>query len=272
MKKQFRTAMLSSICLLIVGVLSLTGVTYAWFSAGTDATIEGMDVTVTTSEGGIEVWDATNSKWASKITMSTGLTNVSPVSTANGVNFFTGTINEEDSNQIVTAASTTSNYYTNTLRIRNTGAEDLDINMAGSTITAKTWEEGDTFKDNAIFKAARIYIKYTKPAADEDSEDEVIEYFFAPHDDGTTYYGVKAASKGNGTDGADVYFDINTENATYTTAITPVGADECIISLPASGEVVEVYIAVWVEGQDPDCNNNTANGAFDILLQFTKAE
>ncbi len=53
MKKSFRKAMISTICMLIVGVMSLTGVTYAWFTAGTQATVSSFNVDVTAASGGL---------------------------------------------------------------------------------------------------------------------------------------------------------------------------------------------------------------------------
>lgn len=270
MKKQFRTAMLSTACMLIVAVMSLTGVTYAWFTAGNDARIDGMDVTVTSSDGGIEIWNETTNEWASRLTMSTGLASVKPVSTANGTTFFEASVNAENSSQIVSSTANPAYYYTKTLRVRNTGSDPITVNLAGTTITAKEWVEGEsTFENTDIFGAARIYIKYTIPAESEGGDATVVEYFFAPHDS-ATYYGIKEASKGKGEKNTDVYFTINAANEAYTKAITPVGATDCEIELPASGAPVDVYIAVWLEGQDPDCNNDNAGGAFDIVLQFTK--
>ena len=46
MKKTLRKAMLSTICMLIVAVMSLTGVTYAWFTMADNATVEGIEMNV----------------------------------------------------------------------------------------------------------------------------------------------------------------------------------------------------------------------------------
>ena len=46
MKKTLRRAMLSTICMLVVAVMSLTGVTYAWFSQSTTAKVDGMTMEI----------------------------------------------------------------------------------------------------------------------------------------------------------------------------------------------------------------------------------
>ena len=40
--------------MLVVAVLSLTGITYAWFTSGTTATVSGMKVEVAVADGGVQ--------------------------------------------------------------------------------------------------------------------------------------------------------------------------------------------------------------------------
>ena len=55
MKKTLRRAMLSTICMLVVAVMSLTGVTYAWFSQSTTAKVDGMEMNIGTAGAGLQV-------------------------------------------------------------------------------------------------------------------------------------------------------------------------------------------------------------------------
>ncbi len=55
MKKQIRKTLLSTMSMLLVGVLCLTGVTFAWFSMGTEAQVNNFDVNVELADGAILV-------------------------------------------------------------------------------------------------------------------------------------------------------------------------------------------------------------------------
>ena len=88
MKNNFRKAALSTICMLIVAVMSLTGVTYAWFTAGTTATVNGMQMQVSAADGGVQVSALTDSGWtnyAATVDLNTTLEEVKPVSSVDGL-------------------------------------------------------------------------------------------------------------------------------------------------------------------------------------------
>ena len=91
MSKTFRRAAMSSICMLIVAVMSLTGATYAWFTSGEKAVVEGMTMNINTADGGIQasIGNAETADWGSvlKLTNATKDT-VNPVSTVDAEAFF----------------------------------------------------------------------------------------------------------------------------------------------------------------------------------------
>ena len=71
MKNTFRKAALSTICMLIVAVVSLTGVTYAWFTQGTQATVSDFNVGVEASAGNLMIAQADGNgalTWGTAIT------------------------------------------------------------------------------------------------------------------------------------------------------------------------------------------------------------
>ncbi|MBR0450322.1 MAG: hypothetical protein IIX30_05865, partial [Clostridia bacterium] len=55
MKKQLRKAMICTVAMMLVAVLTLTGVTYAWFSTSNEATVDGITMQVAAYEGGIYI-------------------------------------------------------------------------------------------------------------------------------------------------------------------------------------------------------------------------
>lgn len=55
MKKQLRKAMICTVAMMLVAVLTLTGVTYAWFSESDSADVNGLDLSVVKTEGGVYI-------------------------------------------------------------------------------------------------------------------------------------------------------------------------------------------------------------------------
>lgn len=53
MKKQLRKAMICTIAMMLVAVVTLTGVTYAWFSESNAAVVDGVTIDVVTKAGGV---------------------------------------------------------------------------------------------------------------------------------------------------------------------------------------------------------------------------
>lgn len=260
MKNTMRKAMLSTIAMLVVAVMSLTGVTYAWFTAGEAAAVTGMSMEVTTADGGIEVREkGGDGIWKTTLELADAkLSSVKPVSSSNGVNFFTAAINPENAAQIATTAVDTNgvaaNVITRTLELRNTGVATVQVNLNGSEVVDKA--NASSGFDTDIYKAARVAIIVGQTT-----------YIWSSDATDASYFGVKAASGG-------VFFNAYEANASYTDTKVLTSIDDCKISLPGlvdgEAQTVEVKVVAWLEGQDTDCVNNNAGGAFDIKLNFKK--
>ncbi len=275
MKKTLRSAMISTIAMLVVAVVSLTGVTYAWFTQGSTATVNGMNIEVSVAEGGIQIREdqgGSKTPWASTLNLNTGLKNVNPVSSADGVNFFTVTMDDTDSSKYtVEGLGTTdkTNYViTKNLQLTNPGATDVTVvlNATNSTITSVE-NSSNNNTSTEIYKAARVALIVSAPAEGEGDEGELTTetytYIWTPHDG-------QYVALVNTTTTADDYSTAK-ENVSESVSIT--SADKCEINLLANpGEAenrfVNVTLVVWLEGQDGDCSNPNAGGAFDIALQF----
>ena len=173
MKNTFRKAALSTICMLIVAVMSLTGVTYAWFSQGTVSSVKGMSVEVEAAEGGIFI--ATNStstvpaadSFKSNITLNYanfgGADGVSPVSTAAGANeawkFYTGEL--LSTVEIKSVEDTTgTNFIKTFLFLRNPGETQLTLNLGTEEGFVTNIKNSDAESSKAIEDAARLGIRY----------------------------------------------------------------------------------------------------------------
>lgn len=263
MKNSMRRAMISTVCMLIVAVMSLTGVTYAWFTAGEQATVEGMQVHVTTSAGGIQVREksADNSNaWQTKLDLKTSVSSVAPLSSSDGTNFFSAIINENNTAEIAskTVSDTGNNVIIKEIQLGNSGKERIEVNLDGSTIGKVV----SGAVDNNIYKAARVAIIVNGTV-----------HIWAGKDNIEAYNAIVVASDTAGTGSTPVYFAAYDAVGTYTKSVTTTSESAIKITLPgvtAENEIqpVDVKIVVWLEGQDTDCINTNAGGAFNVTLNF----
>lgn len=277
MKKQFRTAMLSTACMLIVAVMSLTGVTYAWFTTGEKATVTGMNVTVDTADGGILV-SSNGTDWQQTLALAdVNKTSINPISTIDAVNFYTAVFSKTDNTKLITTSATSSDLSENTivqdLWLTTDSAKDVQINLAGTFFYDVA--NGEDGAATSIGQAARIAIfKYGT-----DGTSTTLLGILAPYSakgDGSdiaanegSYIGVKGATPAEGV--------VNTTaDGTYFANVTVVAptADAVTITLPGTetegATSVKIKIVIWLEGQDEQCSNPNAGGAFNTFLSFTK--
>ncbi len=256
MKKTMRKAMISTICMLVVAVMSLTGVTYAWFTAGTQATVNGMNVVVTAAAGGVQVRLKDTATWQSTLNLGVAQTDVEPVSSKDGVNFFAlGEMNPENTNQakvISVNKEDNDNIIVKEIELSNPGQSNITVDLEGSSIVAAT-----NGVENEIYKAARVALIVSGAGNDT-------TYVYAAGVD--TWYAFEATS--------DEFVNLGAAVAGVATSQTTKAVDACTITLPANPDnadaekIVNVEIVIWLEGQDSDCKNANAAGAFDIVLNF----
>lgn len=115
MKKQLRKAMICTVAMMLVAVVTLTGVTYAWFSQTTTASVEGISLGIESKEGGVlmsPIAAPSSSRWSYKVDLHWSGTDFKPVSTApstlnNGsLVFFNGEIDEAKTYRVKTTQVT----------------------------------------------------------------------------------------------------------------------------------------------------------------------
>ena len=262
--KNFRKAALSTVCMLMVAIMTLTGATYAWFTAGETATVNGMKMEVSAATGGVQVRAETSTgnwtNWASTVDLQIEKKAVEPVSSKDGENFFNVSFNPEDATQYKTLETGSGQAIIQKLQLKNPGNGDIQVNINEANSAITSIKNETTGVTTAINDAVRIALIVTKPTGDKQT------YIWAPND--STYYPIVAAS-------ADYVTENNTAVISGITEMVNItdGAD-CLITLPGinaetgAETFVDVTIVVWLEGQDADCQNKNAAGAFDIQLQF----
>lgn len=266
MKNSMRRAMISTVCMLIVAVMSLTGVTYAWFTQATVASIDGLSMTVQAADGGLQIKTA-SSNWSNTLTFENNeMKGMKPCSTVNARDFFVATTDLTDPNKITTSAIeeglTTSFVWTETLSMRNTGYSDITVNLGTTQFT-----DADKTDSKEAYLAARLAVFQV----DSDGTEKLLFIYTAGDSE---YKAVKEATNTpfNWLTGGD---------ATATPPLAQAEATNCKISLPKvtlndAGEevftIVNIKLVVWVEGQDPQCVNKNSNDGLGLEVEFVVDE
>ena len=150
-KMSFKRAALPIIATLLVAVISLTGVTYAWFTSGTTATVDEIDIGVETA-GGLQI--AANASgpftWGSSYTPDSSLQNLtfSPMSAAAAVNTTTDTLDFYQASlsdsldkiyaftKVNVEEEKNKSYISFDLYFRNPETITKNVNLAGSVVSA----------------------------------------------------------------------------------------------------------------------------------------
>lgn len=272
MKKTLRSAMLSTICMLVVAVMSLTGVTYAWFSQSTQAKVEGMTMNVGTAGAGLQVAKlGAGDAWGGEIDFEyTGQTDdkLQPVSTVDGENFFTATVNANDPTTVVSAVKDENkdNVWTQQFRMRNTGNGDITVKLNAEVFSAA---EGD---NHDAWKAARIAIvqitdgsslKTTGGAASGATAG--VKFIYGNAED--------VAYKGINNTGSNFKVDGSSDGPVADVTPLKTSLEDCTVVVPgmtdANQQQEATYeIRVWFEGQDPECDNENALSSFNVSISF----
>ena len=145
--KSFKKALLPAIALLIAAIVSLTSVTYAWFTYGDSATVDQIDVNVEAA-GGLQIsmgYGENDFQWGSSISPVISDKQIAPVSSTGSVtdgalNFYTATYDDTydkiHSIQTASASETTSPYITFDVYFRNAEAKAKTVDISGSTVTS----------------------------------------------------------------------------------------------------------------------------------------
>ena len=288
MKKNLvKKALLPAIAALLCSVIALTSVSYAWFSLGTEASVDGMKMEVT-SVGGLQV-SADGSNFKDDLVLSDlvgkginhfptetegKLETFMPVSTdgkadkgvlsfvtAQVVNGATGEISADgvdgqyivfDFYVLVTNDTTLRLDADSVVASTNDKESHLSSRVAFLLLgTEDTAEDAKTIGVEDGIEAASGQAKIWEPYKTTRSE-AYISKFGSANDNKAMAY--------------SALYEDGTESATIATFDLDTNPQD-LFALEAGYSKIRVYI--WVEGQDVDCINGADGGAFDIELHFS---
>lgn len=289
MNKTLRKAMLSTVSMLVVGVMALTGVTYAWFTQGTDATVTAFDVNVQAADGSLTLAmpNADGAlTWGTSITPGAPANALRPVSNKSGTTdkFFHATVSSTDATKLGTVTALNAAVYTtgegeSAVSYNNWYSFDFFINnMTNTKEMTVTLKDVEGFTGNSA-KALRIafiqngYMTDASGAfndadnyAQGETEQKVV--IFEPNSSNNDDDHSAQAQANKAVNGGYMTYAITETGATGSAIYGTAGNGKAqqstfddtttaVATLPAN-TVAKISVVVWLEGQDVDCNNDIA--------------
>jgi hypothetical protein len=302
MKKTRKNMLRSSVAMLLVSALALTTATYAWFTKGTSGKVSQLTLSAQNDSGIQLSVDAVN--WKGTITASdisgqgsndysTNLSPKSSIATALDGKITLYSIEVNDETGVVTASvdDNKSGMIRFDLYVRNTGMEGktFSLDTGNASVKGGTTTTGI---ENAI-RVAFVYQGAKGITADNSADVTAVKnlksnivWLWEPNytkhsqasmvTDGTSQptYAIKSQiTNGNGvtldSKGIIPYDNNNSAYLQLVTASLADGSSEysnaTIATIPANS-MVKFTVYIWLEGQDVDCIDQTANG--DILVDL----
>lgn len=240
MKNTFRkSSLISSVALLLVAIVALSGATFAWFSNNTTAQAGKIEMTAT-SGAGLYIVDDTNlssleapaSGWSSKIAWTDKV---------DGMVAVTGD------------ASSTTSFFTTSTDMADGTYNGADITVATANedfIVKKIWVKTDEEGTKTLT------IKPTVAAA-TGYEMKGYERIAIVTADGTKIMG-----------NAIETYDVFTNQEAAKKSVTTEAYSEVTLTADFS-EPQAIYVYCWFEGQDAQCFNKNGNSNFTVELGFS---
>lgn len=299
-----KKALFPAVAMVMASVIALSGVSYAWFSMGSKADLQKLDVNVKAASGMQISMDAAT--WKSTLTTAdiiagtyTGhanqfpTANMMPVSSVGKVNagkqeMFLGSV----TNGLLTATAetdtvgTTGNYIAFDLFFNMTTNKDLYLDLGSAVKFAGAATKGTEYSARVSFLNLGVADKPADARLLQGDALTQANYIWEPNAFAHTQY---ALDNGFATSLVETSKrDYKGVNAAIGTAIDPskddaalstvatkyiaqdannvISAQENILSLKKGINKVRIYI--WVEGQDIDCNNDVSVDGISTIIKF----
>lgn len=157
MRKQIRKAMICTIAMMLVAVVTLTGVTYAWFSESNAAVVDGVTIDVVTKAGGVLMAKVANPGeygWSYHVGLDWKGTDFYPASTTpsnldsnNNLVFYNGELDDANLNIVTTKVlGTTTNategahYFKHDLYFYNPEENPINVKLDVTPGDSAIWQ------------------------------------------------------------------------------------------------------------------------------------
>ena len=293
-KNLVKKALFPAIIALLCSFVALTSVSYAWFTMGSTATLQEMDLKVTTSEG-LQIsttGDAGTYKSTISLTdlQADGTNNefpaeVNPVSTIGKIvngnqNMFKGSVTDGK----LTSATAGEDYIVFDLYIQSSKEYGLIIDTDSYVKSANDKATEGTGQTHLASRVSFVDLGSAAKIADAKALGTDVDGTATIWEPNSTKRSTGAINQGDQSDGSNVAYkglkatfngilleDLgDSETAEVSTIKDSDLATTPVVDLEAGYNKIRVYI--WLEGQDVDCVNEIAGGTLKIKLNFKVIE
>lgn len=239
MKTFRKSSLITSVALLLVAIVALSGATFAWFAANTSATATGISIKSGSASGLLISQTGNVDDWGSSVTFAAAETALVPTSTFDFTNWYTA-LSDDPTDYVANKDGYTAD-----------GAKDThykEYNLYA--MTADGSEQELTISTTALTDAG----DYGRIAIVRGSE---VKVYYMDSDTTAAYPIMKDAETGNGV---------------VATAYPKATADNTISNISLGkidGNSTAFKIYVWNEGQDMDCKSVNAAKALSVDFQLS---
>ena len=296
-KNMAKKAVLPALLAVLCSTAALTSVSYAWFTMGNEASVEGIDVNVQAADGMQISVDAVN--WKSNLSVSDlkgvannvmpeASTELAPVSSvgefytnadenkvAGTQKMYKGTI----TNDKLTAVEDASNFVAFDLYVKLDVAKKFSLVKDGTTVTdSKSKNSHLSSRVSFAYFGTHAASKPAEAVADTALETNGVK-IWEPNSTKHTDFAI-----GQDADIKDqkvLYKGVNAEistgidpndDATELSSVTTFdfgATDSTYVLYDNLGAGISKFrITIWLEGQDVDCNNDASAGQLNVDFEF----
>lgn len=243
-----KSSLISSVALLLVAIVALSGATFAWFSANNVANATGLQMKASSASGlFIKVADTygetttKNEGWSNDITLTAGTGQFVPTTCAfqtlpnAATSFFKTTVKTEDGTYDASAAIEEAikgkDFFAEQIWVKTGTTSSMDVKLEVTFTTAS---------------------KGYERCAIVDGEGNIV-----------------CMLASSATDSADAFSD---KNATEKTVDCSAFTNGTVVATGDLSAGTCFYVYCWFEGQDTDCKNINSAADLGLSLKFTASE
>lgn len=305
--KNFRRTIYPIFAMLVVALLSLVSVTYAWFTKGNVASVNDLTLDVESSDGLLISLDGET--WVSNLTGISFNGQLTPVSTVGtikttgtgGIDIFSADYEDGLLKNIVEATkctqSTDKGYYAMNLYFQNSSNKDMNVSLQGTGEESSAITEVYDVNTNGhkytrysslatrigfLYRGDVLYTSSASDITDMATQYNTGNQTFTIFEPNATTHTLYANNYLQTTNQKESYYGLKKAkttgtldpsvttgaNAEYFGAVTTKDTlTDTFFTIPALSSIC-VTVYFWIEGQDVDCTNFVAGRQVFVDLKF----
>ncbi len=245
-----KSSLISSVALLLVAIVALSGATFAWFSTNTTADATGINAS-TTQGSNLILAEAANGPWKNSLDLKAASHELAPATTNDLTSWATakadswdGQVPGKDGYSVLDKDASTENVYIKkTIYVQHAAGEGAAAHPLKATLDVQVDEGNESFKQFDYYRVAIAPVAGTE-------DNGLSNNAFA-----TTYYSIKDKNHATYDNGDPTWGNYTTTTKT-----------EIDLGSIDANKVYGYDVYIWFEGEDLDCIDTYS--ANDITLDI----